>query len=522
MSSEAATHDEAPSPSQQAGRAPQDAPPLPEDLGHRQPRAYPLDALLLAAACGLIYALFGQDVFYKADGQQLLHLYRGGYLSWPYHPLYLPLMTPFVQAAEALGATPYHGAVLFSAFCTAVGVFFGKLAFSGFGLSRAQSLAAASLAGMTRPVLFFATVIELPAALFGAAGLAFWISSWLYPRPGIVGALLLGLATSFAAGVHNSGHLLTGILILHWLARDAQRRESILPAPKSMLFAGIALALHVGLLFALPYVYTHYGFDASPGRSLAFLRDGFGGSQSPTLLPGLIWREWLSPFMPLSLLMLLAFTRARLRGTTAALLLGLAPYALLTLLLLGGEPEYGAYFVPCALPVAGLVVQLFPPRAAILWIVLSAGLGILAVRDHEKVQDQSSFAESVEVVLGDREGVIFVADGSEWSSMLIHAWDRKFLMLIKELEGFPQELPADPAIRVAAEQQMEQLAQGLARDLVQDHKAGRVVLFSPGARAFLERRAVIGPILTKQLDAHFEWKRIERGRKPLWQLIPRS
>ncbi|PIE23398.1 MAG: hypothetical protein CSA62_07175 [Planctomycetota bacterium] len=482
-------------------------------------KSHGFDACLLAVLFFGLYASLGQEVFYKADGQQVLQLYRDGQMAWPYHPLYLPLLTGFEKLARPLGLSPYRVALLFSAFCTALGLCFGKVALSRFGLNRQLSLVAAILAGLAPPVFFFATVVELPGPLFGAAGLAFWLSARIYSRPSVPAAALLALGTSFAAGMHSSGHLLTGLLILHLLGRDAARRRGWWPSPKALGLCAFAFWLHLGLLFALSWLYARLGFDASPERSLAFLQHGFGSSQSPTLLPMLLWREWLWPFLPLSLLLLFPLGRRDLRAPTLAMLLALLPYWVLALLLLGNEDERGAYFLPLALPAAGLIAQYFRLRGTLVWILLSAGFGVLAIRTHESRKDHSSFAAAVERELGSEDGLVFVADGAEWSSMLIHQWDRDFIQLLLQVKGIPFEWPHAPNLRGAIEEGLRPMALRFVEDLVARRRRGQRLLLSAGALKLLNQ-PVLRHCILEAIYQRFELRRNTGAGGPLFELVP--
>lgn len=384
-------------------------------------------ALVTLCACSLLV----RGVWHGLDAYSFLsHLERGVHTN-PRHPLYLPLAGLVVDALRPFGVSVVRAAAFASSLGAALGAMLFHRTFVTLGLSRrdAAMTAAASIACFG--ILYYGSMVEIHAVFLFPAGLA-WLATARYLRqPSWNRAWMIGMATGLAAATHATGHLLAPTIALFVLARMPSRSEALRCVPHVL-----AVALPHALIawwtprMVLPTeVLADPTPEAGAASYFAFLRSlGTDWSQFPRIL----WHEWLMPLMPLSVLAPLALLRRDSRLAALAFCAVVAVYLLLTTTLLAPlavmqKPEYlpplatyefGAYFLPLALPAALLAMSVTPRRAQ--WLVPGIGVAfaLSQMAMSERAPSDLDYGRDALSVLDERKARILIGGYGELDSIL--------------------------------------------------------------------------------------------------------
>ena len=335
------------------------------------------DGVGLALFAFCCYWLLRQRALHGYDVYDFINWLQMGKASHHIHYLYMPLMDSMHRAGRWLGATPYQTLLFASCLGGALAVLLLHRAGAALGLPRADAALAAAFAAGTPAAVFFATVAEIHAVFYAFFGLACWRWAALHCRPSSTRALTLGLCTALAAAVHATGHLL--VLLLPMLTLGLTRPR--------------APWLRLGVLFVLAHATCTLALDAGLRRATVDLRhEGIIGFilQCIAQLPlgwnivGDVWREWLWPFLPLSVAPIVAlFVRSTRRLAFAFWVAAGAFLAMTVILLFGKLVERGAYHLPLAWPAALLLLALVSRPWQLAALVLSVVLSVAAVFQHD-------------------------------------------------------------------------------------------------------------------------------------------
>jgi hypothetical protein len=449
------------------------------------------DALLCGAAALLLYVALGQQTFYKIDGHLYLSYVLNGERSYPRHFLYLPLVFVARDAGNLLGLTLYESARALSATGTALGVALLHLASRRIGLSRQQALLATALCATMPNVVFFATVVEVHGSFLPFVGLAAWCAAGLAQAPTVARAISLGAACALAFCAHSTGALLPALLLpLLLLYPRRPLRAGLLPGiiVAGTLAAGVLaspyLARAIGVTFDL-----HHAGEFATDRAH---RNLVGWERYARTL----WTEWLLPLAPLSALLPLTFLAPRLRAAAAWLVVAGAIYLFTTLMILGGEPEYGAYLVPFAWPLALLACRALPRWATLLIAAAQLALAVGLVTAHDDPRLTRAYAQGARALAGDAPITLVLGDDLDLRVLLLHLPEVERVPLFELATLPPATAPA------AAAKLQEWIDTALAR--------GRAVLLSDAARTALLRFPTVTPIgraLLEALDARYTGER---------------
>lgn len=451
------------------------------------------DAWLVFALCAALYLALRQHSFYKTDGLTLVHFASAG--SWwgsGHHALYLPLLRLAHALLAPFGVSVYESALALSALGSAGGVAVAHAGFRRLRLSRAQSFAASALVATAPSIVFFATVVEYHGAYFALAGLAFWCMARLHEAPSAARALALGAACQLGAQVHSSGNLLPGLLLAWFLALGWNAREQ---RWRRVRLAALAAAAHLALLPLFGAAWKGLGGGASARSQIEFLLVDPAGLAE---LPRMLVHEALLPFLPISLACWLAARRAELRPELVALLLGLLPYAALSLALGIGRPgfvERGAYWLPLAIPAARLCVLALPLRACHALACGALALAWVEVARHDDPAPAREFARSWRAIQSEREGVLLLAGFADHAHRLI---------------GLPRQPSFE--LDLAAQLPPSEFARRRAElDAALDAYAseGRPLYLTAGAQAFLRMPGLAsGALLSQHLEQRYELREV--------------
>ena len=468
--------------------------------------------MLLAQAAGLgilafgVYWLLALDVFYKADGQQLvLRLVRRD-PHYPYHRLYMPLLLRLHEVTELYGATPYETALLFSRLGVAVGVAASRIGFWAIGLPNGRAALATLAVAFNPATMLFGSVVELHGPYFGFAGLSFALSAvalrrvssgssqladesdaqtrWAdAPVLALVLVLLAGAVSAVGAGVHGSGLVLPA-LWLPWLCvvqgvwpRDAASRRRFVP-DRRLVLAGLIAASHIGLALLV----------ARPDEAQGFLETGFGRPRGIAYLGGVILDEVVLGLLPWSLLGIATLFRCGHRLASACVVVALTPYLYGALQLLVSEREFGAYFLPFSIAFAALVFAAWPLWVGTGAIVIGAIFGIVQLRgipeyttrdaetkaivQRDRREEYRAYAKGLRASLGTQSALLLIGDPAELGPLLIHAHEQELYLLKDAAKLAPTDL--------------QQLLPVFDKIVADKQKEGHAVLLTAGGRRFLQ------------------------------------
>jgi hypothetical protein len=466
--------------------------------------------------CLALYTALAHEAFYKTDGPDIVrlfddHLLRGAPLRHPWHVGFLPALEVFRRVLGVLGLQPGYVQLgdWFSAFGAALGVAAARAGMRQLALPAATARLASLALALCPGTLLFATVVEFHGPLLGMVGVAFWWTCVVVARPTWCGFVGLGVLGHAAFLIDGQALFLPAWLLSFYLARrwgNGTHREDLARA-------GVAAAVHGVLFLVLPKLAPgFYGFWADMQAGLRE-EGAMGTPQSLDYAPTIFVQEWLWPLLPVSALVFVAPLRRALRLEFAAFVIGLLPFLYLSVRLLVGEPEHGAYVLPLVLPAALLVAQFAGTR----WrapVALSLLLGLWpllgAPRTHlaSQAEFDAQFARGVAAATGAHKPMVLVGSA-------------------RELAAAYARLPADELlwVRLSATKPRDattavdlQVTAAWLRSL---HEAGRAVLITGNALGSLEDPAaamraekaalqvpanetLAGPLLAQHLREHFD------------------
>lgn len=445
------------------------------------------DALLLAIAAFAVYWLLRQRAVYGLDVPDFINWLQMGKASHHIHYLFMPLMDALHRALHRLGSTPYQTLVFASCLGGSLAVFCLHRAGAALGMRRADAAMAVALAAAAPAVVFFATIAEIHAVFYAFFGAACWQWARVQTRPTVAGVVVLGGCTALAAAVHATGHLLA------WL----------LP----MLTVGVRGRFDRGwhrllLAFLLAHAGASFGLDAWLRRATVDVqREGLVGFilQCIAQLPlgwniaGDLWREWLWPFLPLSVVPIVGlFGRATRRFALAWCVAASAFLVMTVILLFGKLVERGAYQLPLAWPAAVLLLALAPRALQVAALLLGSTLSVAAVFAHDHPYENPDVVADLAAAAQHRQLFVVCADMPEYEPLL-------------------RDLPAVPCAPLFWLGQL--VAQGydafVARfDEVVGRQldAGRAVVFTTRAFQLLSTlpEPTIARLMHEHLPAHYE------------------
>jgi hypothetical protein len=450
-----------------------------------------------------VYLLLGQRTLYNRDAHVLLLAAHQGAWLHNHHLLFFPGLNAVSALAAPLGLGLYRAALAYSALGVAVGVAFTQAAHNCLRLGRREALLATSLVAACPAVLFFATVVEVHGPFFAFAGASFWAAARFASAPTAARGALLGALTGAAALAHATGMLLPVILLpLAWTLAPGAR-----PA---LRHGAVALAAQLTVALATPAILRALGHlpggDETAAGHLALRFNQLAATEDlafriPYALGLRTVKEWLWPYLPLSVAGFAALGIPRLRRRALLFALALGTYlAVATILLWPFWPnhEHGAYLLPLAWPAALLIVAAWPPQGRLAILAVSLAVAVAQVAIHDRPERSRSFAEGLRNHAGDTRPFVIVGYYDDVEALLIHLLeDTEYLALQQVLPAAPEAFPA--------------IAAKLDRKIAQVWGEGRPVYLTEDAHAALANPffAAQWPLCSKMLSHLQERYRLE-------------
>ncbi len=378
--------------------------------------------------CGLIaligYHLLAQTTLY-GDGAQFAVWATSGYQHHPVHHLYLPMLNGISALLAPIGVSFYTSACLLSALGTAIGVTATHFGCRCMNLSRANCVIVAALVGTCPGIVFFATVLEVHGAFFGFVGLVFWCFARLLRRPSVWSALVAGLASGLAFCAHGSALVLPGAFGL-WVLAEARVER----APWRPLLGLLALVavVHAASIAGARWLFTALGAPGEAGVQGYFETMGSGASLWPELGPTVFY-EWVWAYYPLSILCLVALRSVAGRVRLLALAVAMLPYLAVSLVIVHGMNERGAYLMPFAILGAWLVVHSVSRTVALIAAGVALAVALAAVWEHDEPRVSRELAAGIEACADGKPVLLFVSDQQHLQASLAFLPGSKFIWL---------------------------------------------------------------------------------------------
>lgn len=425
-----------------------------------------------------------------------------------YHPLCLVLLRLCHLGLAPLHVSLHDAGLLLGATGAGAGVALSHAASRALGMSRECALRVAAQVATCPALVFFATVVELHAPFFAFAGLSFVATARAIDRPTLVSGVVLGLATGAAYLAHATAAVLPAALALVAAGELRQRRRAGELAagqglPRSLLRLGFGIALAHGalMLFGLDLLRA-LGLPIGPTGAAQFAAQQLG-IDTPRHAAALVVQEWLVPFLPLSVVSVVALAVPASRWLAAAVLLCTLLYLVLAYAILGGIwNERGAYLLPLAWPLAWLGVRAVPARVGWLSVPVGLGVALVLIDAHDDPQRSLAYVEGVRAAAGDREPLLLIGDSSDIEALFVRMPEAPFLSIVS--------LAAHPPAVVA--RGLPELDRYL-RDQIECER--RAVLLTAGAEQWLRspRAAGSGAALALDyLERHFSLQPVNSGR----------
>jgi len=332
------------------------------------PSAALASATLLLVLCLRQRALHGEDT-------RLFVMWLGAHdlRALPRHFGFLPLVSGLGSLLRPIGLRWFDVMLVASAIGSAVGV---------FALHRAgRRLCPPGTAAWWLPAalfavpawFFFATAAEIHGVFLGPLGLAWWAFARWSARPAQRWAVLAGLGSGVAAALHFTGHFLAPSLVATAACLRVVTWRAWLQHGVCLLLGHAAATAGTALLLGLSPLVQFTAASSFAGSWSAI----FHADQ----MPFVAWEELIMPFLPWSVLALLALRAPSSRPWALAALVTALLHAPSTFSVLshpGHIPEHGAYLLTFAVPAvcasmrslprAGFVAAAAASLALALWL----------------------------------------------------------------------------------------------------------------------------------------------------------
>jgi len=367
-------------------------------------------AAVFTAGSLALYLALGQGVLY-GDGAEfmlLLHDHAAGHKN---HLTYLPLLRAAAVVGAPFGCSAFASARACSQVGAALGVGLCHLAARRFGLGRSGAAWLTALIATTPSLVFFATVVEVHAPYFACLGLAWFATANLVRRPTAAAGAGLGLACGLAYLAHASGLVLPGPLLLVAAAATVPRGRLLRPAAACLL-------AHVAVVILVPWALSYAGHHASPLGAARFLMWWkVELLEKPITILLVLWDEWLLAYLPISVLWLRSFWRMHAAAVVA--LAALVPYLGLSLALLSGYREFGAYQHAVLFLFAWLTLRTWGAgvRGAALVVALAVGIAkVVANDDRARV---AAYDRGLCAVAGPAPPLLLVGDFADFEQVFV-------------------------------------------------------------------------------------------------------
>ncbi|MCA8978281.1 MAG: glycosyltransferase family 39 protein [Planctomycetes bacterium] len=376
-----------------------------------------------AALAAIVYAMTWQDALHGTDWRWfVLWLDEAGAVH-AQHPGYLVVARGLRTLLAPLGADAYGVLRVLSILGGAVTVAgIHRIAAVVNGEARAARHAAA--VAIVSPALWHhATVIELHAAFAAVmvwAGLT--MVHWLRTG-GARWAVATGAFTGVATVMHATGHMLVPAVFatLVWRGRERGMRWVLGAA---VWFAIVHTAVWGGL-FATIRTCGHLPqsvlgmaaqFDATamPANPLEYLLHWAEGMELATQFWPTTLHEWLQPFAPLSVAVLIAMFVSGTRAAALLLHLVLLVYLLATVALVHAwTDERGAYLLPFLVPGILIAMRSVPRRWWLVLFAVTVACGAAFRGEPGREPPDRAFGQAAVAMARERPTRFFVADFPE-------------------------------------------------------------------------------------------------------------
>ena len=322
----------------------------------------------------IVFLLLPQRSLHGMDADYFVVWLEQGELQYPRHVAYLHFCSWLHQLLQPLGLSAYRALLLASALGTALGLALvhraGLLLLRGH---RLDALAVTVATGLTPAWFYFGTCAEIPGVFMFGAGLAWWTFARWMVAPSLARAAVLGLACALAGAIHSFGHLLSPTFVAFAAALRWPEIEQLSRRHRRLHLVVLVLAQAIAALSTA--VWFGVGAGGQAADVLHHLEERWE-TFAPQTTGAVFVREWLLPYLPWSVLALLALSAPRSRRWGLAVLCGLLIHLPLSVLLLGyiAADEVGAYQVGLA-PAAVLAALALLPRLS-MWLLIAIGAGV--------------------------------------------------------------------------------------------------------------------------------------------------
>lgn len=330
-------------------------------------------AVVLAA--GALFALLHQRAMHGEDTRLFVLWLAAGpdgdVGALPRHFLFLPLLHAFGELLRPLGASWFTVLWLAASLGSALGL--------GACHRAARTLVPAGASALWLPLallvvptwFFFATAAEIHGVFVLPMGLAWWALARFVQRPNVAAAALVGLASGTAAALHFTGHFLLPTLWLAALAQAPRTWRALLGHGTAMACGHAAAVASIALALGLSPIVQ---FTAATSFAGSWTKV-FAASE----VPAVVWEELLAPYVPWSLLLVLALRKPAARPWALVALGALLLHAPLPVSILshaGHLHEHGAYAMAFAVPAVLAALHALPRRAFVAALVVSTALAL--------------------------------------------------------------------------------------------------------------------------------------------------
>ncbi|HEU4418861.1 MAG TPA: hypothetical protein VFT55_07970 [Planctomycetota bacterium] len=468
------------------------------------PSAALASAALLLTLCLRQRALHGEDT-------RLFVMWLGAHDldALPRHFAFLPLVSGLGSLLRPLGLRWFDVMLVAAAIGSAVGVF--ALHRAGRRLCPpgvAWWLPAALLA--VPAWLFFATAAEIHGVFLGPLGLCWWAFARWSASPVLRWALLAGLGSGVAAALHFTGHFLALSLVATAACLRATAWRTWLLHSVCLVLGHAAATAAIALLLGLSPLVQFTAASSFAGSWSAI----FHADQMPLVA----WEELMMPFLPWSVLALLALRARSSRPWALAALVTALLHTPITFSILshpGHIPEHGAYLLTWAVPAVLASMRSLPRAGFVAAMAASTALALWLLAPRLVRAYDPEFAAGVLELRQERRFTMLVASCStDIDALAIGVEDQLFLEsdAVKAWVDFESPKPDGKSLPQWFDEQLrlfEQLQQPL------------LICASARTRWSLDPHEAVHSLWRSHVEANYDLEAVDRRGLHGWFLRPR-
>lgn len=153
---------------------------------------------------------------------------------------------------------------------------------------------------------------------------------------------------------------------------------------------------------------------------------------------GTLGNEWFLAFAPMSIVCVTGIFLERTRLMSLGLAISLIPYLTVSVAMLAGYNEYGAYLLPLAFPVAWITMRCYSGHIVLVCAVLAAIASVVMVKLNDDPGRGREYADGLRTVAEGQPMALLIGEYVDLEARFLHLPETPYLHLT-EIAQFSRE-----------------------------------------------------------------------------------